>query len=752
MESLVKHSHARFPDRVVVIITLIAMGWSGGAFPAQPPPAAVQPTVEEAQKSPLVDPTTPEALFDAVVLMIDLGRPNLARAYMQRLLRLKPDDAALLRMRDKHGPAGFLRLANLVSLQPESVTLLQAMNSGFARFAADTERIDRLINELEGPPTVRDAAILQLRSGGALVVPRLIQQIGDVTKTTVRELLTYALVGLGPDVVEPMLAVLDAPDPDLRSAAVQVLGRLGNQKTATHLWYSAFSQQETPGVRVAAREALARLLPDDRDGAARLSLGQALRALEAGARRRLAGKDRGAADDQGKVVVWRFDVNAARLVRESAGAADAALFTGSRLAQQALALSPENPRLQTLFLALVLTRERAATPWNQALGRGEGTAFDTALLAGDEVLQSVLADALREGNATAAVAALEVLRQLATRNDLHDKYGGPSHLAAALNYPDPRVQFSAAMVIVEIDPRRPFVGSSRVVPILGRALRNDASRHAVLAGPKPAEASSLAGLVEQAGYVTVITSSGRRLFKEVAARGNVELIVLDANVTRWSLSQTVANLRADARTASIPIVVVGDVRRIASVERLRDRHRLMLYMSRPANLKGLSDRLAPFLKGLAGAALSAAERGERARAAVSLLGYLADARGRGVLDLRPAEAGLLEACEKPELVDGAVYALAAIPTASAQDRLALILVQPQISTGTKESAAAHLGFHVQTHGLLLKASRLDEIRKAHAAAKSDAIRSALAGVIGTLRPTAGLVGKRLRAYRVPGAK
>ncbi len=262
----------------------------------------------------------------------------------------------------------------------------------------------------------------------------------------------------------------------------------------------------------------------------------------------------------------------------------------------------------------------------------------------------------------------------------------------------------------------------------------------------------MAGILGQAGYETTIASTGRRLFKEVAARGNVELIVLDANVTRWSLSETVANLRADARTASIPIVVVGDSRRIASVERLRDRYRLMLYVSRPANLKGLSVRLGPFLKGLTGAALSAAERAERARAAVSLLGYLADTRRGGVLDLRPAEAGLREACEKPELIDGAVYALAAIPTATAQDRLAVILIQPQVPDATKESAAAHLGFHIQTHGLLLNASRLDEIRTAHAAAKSAAIRSALAGVIGTLRPAAGLVGRRLRGYRVPSAK
>lgn len=740
------HSDATFKHVLIVIITLVA--GSGDTDSAQPQPAGA-PTVDAAENSPLADPTTPEALFDAVVLMIDLARPNLARVYLQRLQQLKPDDAALLRIRDKHGPAVFLRLANLRSLQPESVTLLGSMNNAFSRFAADTKRIDQLINELSGSPSVRDAAILQLRSGGALVVPRLIEQVGDVTDMTVRELLTYALVGLGPDVVAPLLGVLESTNPQLRSTALEVLGHLGTRETAVHLWFYAIDETQTPGVRFSAARAVARLVLNDVTRVAQLTRDQGLRSLEKAARRRLDGEEISPADDKGKTPVWRFDENAGRLVRGDADPRDAALFTGSRLAQQALILSPNNHRLQTLFLSLVLVRERAGTPWTEALQRGEGTAFDTALLAGGELVNAVLSDALQRGNSPAATSALEVLRHLATRHDLRDRRGGPSSLAAALNYPDPRVQFAATMAIVELDPRRTFVGASRVVPILGRALRNGGTRHAVLAGPNPAETSKLAGLMEQAGFETLIATSGRRLFKEAARRGNVQLIVLDARVTGWSLSETVANLRADARTKSIPIVVVGDSRRIASVERIREHDRLMTYLPRPGNLKGLTDRLTPFLAGLASPPLSARERGERARAAVSLLGYLADARGGSVFDLRPAEAGLHEACDNPQLIDEAIYVLAAIPTATAQDRLAAIVLQPDAEESTRETAAAHLAFHIQTHGLLLSQARLGDVRTAQASEMAPGVRSALSAVIGTLRPGPGRSGKSLRLFRVP---
>ena len=95
----------------------------------QPPPAAGDQPADNQPAAPssplLTEPTSAGALFDAVVLMTDLGRPNLANGYLRKLLEMTPDDATLLAMRDKHGPAVFLRLSNLVSLQPGSVVLLE---------------------------------------------------------------------------------------------------------------------------------------------------------------------------------------------------------------------------------------------------------------------------------------------------------------------------------------------------------------------------------------------------------------------------------------------------------------------------------------------------------------------------------------------------------------------------------------------------------------------------------------------------
>ena len=736
----------------VGLCAIVASSATSRAQPAAQPPAqpAAQPA---AQQSPLLsEPTTADALFDAVVLMVDLARPELARIYMQNLLALNPDDAALLAMRDKHGPAVFLRMANLEYLQPGSVTLLERMNASFARFAGDTARIDRLISELGGPPSVRDAAILQLRSGGALVVPRLVEQIGDVQDEATRELLSYSLTRLGPDVVPPLLAVLESPEANLRTTALEVLGHVGSRKTAVQLWYFAVDANQPPGVRVAAAEAVARLTLGASGRASDLSRNMALRALEQGARVRLAGGERAVAGADGKVTAWHFNTTENRLVGAPADPDDVALHLSIRLAQQALALSPENRRLQALVVSVLLTRSRTQTPWTRSLPRGAGTAYDTALLAGREVVSESLRDALQSGNATAAVAALEVMRSLATRHDLQSRGGTSAPLTGALNYPDLRVQFAAAMVIVETDPPKPFRGSSRIVEVLARALESTDTPRAVLAGPKPDQVNALAGLVGQSGYEAEIASSGRNAFRSAAGRGDVQLVVLDANVIQWSLSETVANLRADSRTAWIPIAVVGNPMRIASVERMISRDPLMVYIQRPANLKGLQDQLGPFISGLGTEPLSAVERGELSRAAVDLLGFLADGRRATVFDLRPAEAGLHAAIQVPELADGAIYAMAAIATTSAQDRLATTALQPDLAEGTRERAAAQLAFHIQKHGVLLAGTRVQQLQQVHAEEASPAVKSSLAAVLGTLGPSAARIGQRLRAVPLPAPR
>ena len=498
-------------------------------------------------KSPLLEePASPDAMFDSVVLMVELARPLLARQYLDKLMAAQPDEATLLRLRDKHDPAIFLRLADLEYLQPNSVRLLERMNAAFRKAASDPVRVDRLIDDLQGSPAQRDVAVLQLRAGGALVVPRLVNRIRELNMPGQQELLQYVLVRLGKVVIPPLIAVLENEDPNLRATVIQVLGRVGDRSVAAHLWYYAAADGQAPGVHVAAREALARLVFGDVRRADRLDRSTVIAELVRESERHLSGHVTWKTGSDGKVRLWQYDSGSEKQLSEVVVAPnEATLYLGSRFAQQTVTLSPRNRTAQALFLSLVLARDRERTGWDQPLPHGAGTAHNLALLSGRDVLNEVLRTSMHHGNAAAAVSALEVMRESSGYHDLVSRSHLPSPLVGALNYPDRRVQYSSAVVIAELDPPEMFRGSPRVVEILRSAIKSSHTAHVVVSGPDASVASNLAGLFNKIGFRSLLAATGREAFKSAVSRDDVELVVLDANVVRWGLTETVANLRKE---------------------------------------------------------------------------------------------------------------------------------------------------------------------------------------------------------------
>jgi hypothetical protein len=137
----------RMPDtsRKPVVLLFLACFLLGGsaAFAYQPEPAPENDEVEEPEPAPeevsplLFEPETAEQYFDAVLISLRLALPNLARQYLEGFMELEPDDEVLLELRDRHGPAVFLNLANQRELRPLSTELLDRVNAAFRRRAED---------------------------------------------------------------------------------------------------------------------------------------------------------------------------------------------------------------------------------------------------------------------------------------------------------------------------------------------------------------------------------------------------------------------------------------------------------------------------------------------------------------------------------------------------------------------------------------------------------------------------------------
>ena len=228
---------------------------------AAPPAAADGANPKPAVDSPLVvEPKTPEAIFEAIVLMVELARLDVARVYLQKFMETDPPDDLLLALREKHGPGIFLKFANLKELQPLSLELLKRNNAAFARFARDPNRLDALLKDLvSGTVEQKTTAQFQMQTAGVHVVPALISALGNPAYANSQSVFVDMLALIGDDAVAPLEAALISPDMRIRHAAIQALGLIHNTDAIPHLLRFA-GQTEPSEEKESASKAIATIL------------------------------------------------------------------------------------------------------------------------------------------------------------------------------------------------------------------------------------------------------------------------------------------------------------------------------------------------------------------------------------------------------------------------------------------------------------------------------------------------------------
>ena len=716
---------------------------------AQPPAANAADSLEP--ESPLLEePKTPEEIFNAVDLMVRLARPRLARRYLEKFMAAKPKVAILLKLRDKYGPAIFLKLAQMEELQPLSDRLLNQVNDAFRRQGADPKRLDALIADLSKSVQEREVALIALRSAGAVVVPRILQHLGDPEQAKQHDLLLYTLTRLGNPVIPPLLGALDAPNEHLRGVAIETLGWIGSRDVAPYLWYHAFAPSQPAGIQAAAQQALARITDASPGDVKKVSSYGVAGELKRAALEHFELKYPWQVDeDDGTVHLWSWRAKQKTVGLSKVSPDAASLYIGTRLARQALEISPERSDLQALFVALTLASDRHRVGSDKPLPTGPGTAHDLALTAGREIVADALRQSLNSGNAASAQAALQVLSQIATRHQLYSTDSRKSPLVSALNYPDSRVQFTAANTIMQLDPDKPFRGANRVVSILSRALNDDGVARAVVVDANTQRGSGVAGLLDQLGYDSMIAATGKDGFHIASDRMDVELIVLDINTIRWGLSQTIANLRADARTAATPIVIYGPAPMRSRVERLIERTPLVTYIIKSVTAENLNTQLKPFLETIKSPPPTQQQRIQQRQMAAFWFAHIANGKRTKLFDITPAEKALFAAVNEKNLADDVLTALSAIPTRTAQERFQEVAISENRDPRLRETAAVQLAFHIQRFGLLLSKQKVDEVMASRQKAQDPDLATALTSVVGSLKPNAGRVDSQLKQFPLP---
>jgi hypothetical protein len=169
-----------------------------------------QPAAGAASPLP-AEPQTPEQLFDAVLLTLQLNRPDVARRYLEAFVAAAPGDDYLLELRNRYGTATFMQLARTKELQPASQELLDRVRQAAQSRMADAAVIDRLIDQLTGTAREREQALMELKHLREYSVPHLFRRVVDEQRPISEPLAVSTMALMGDHAVMPLIGALPGP-------------------------------------------------------------------------------------------------------------------------------------------------------------------------------------------------------------------------------------------------------------------------------------------------------------------------------------------------------------------------------------------------------------------------------------------------------------------------------------------------------------------------------------------------------------
>ena len=289
-------------------------------------------------------------------------------------------------------------------------------------------------------------------------------------------------------------------------------------------------------------------------------------------------------------------------------------------------------------------------------------------------LSTLLHKSMQDGYESAAIALLQLLgttpsSSLVFQRGLQGDVNQPAPLVQALTHSNRRLRFAAAAALHQINPPASFDGASRLAETLGYFATATGQPYVLVAHPNISYAGKLAGVFSGHGYKTRAVDNERDLLEQAAASPDIEFVLISDAMNRWSVWSLIEMLRANPKTARLPVVVLGRRDRMAEVEQLAGEHARVMAWVENLTVEDLSS-LVPRVAALAGRdAISADRRLEQGEAALKWLNQrMASDRTDGTPIVRQQDR-LMAALNHTALAPDAILALAEIGSPESQSAL-----------------------------------------------------------------------------------
>ena len=682
-----------------------------------PPAAEPAPTLAEyARRDPAIAAvlelprTTASQQLRAILMLIDLGHPEVAAQVVPELLAAKLDDAQKTALVGEFGTAKFLKLIRLDRAGGEGAEgqtadagplaglreFAQACIAAADAAAKDPARIAKLLADLNAPTEEeRYAARVDLRAAGDNGMIAAVHALAEAKDETTRGNLLAALADMQPAIEAPLLALLADSQGQLRRDAAELAGHL--HVAAALPWLSTIAVASSDSSAAsAARTAIAQLgYPEPTITEVQKLLRDRLAAIKSTP---IATIDEGIAGRW-----WSWNPQTKELVSATYAVPQLRALTAARLARalsEVGGMIDPNDRRAVLLYSL----EESAL-----LDRDADDALKQVVAAMTPAdLSAALAKAAKEQYTAAAVQIAEELGRRGDTSVLVSNGGLPSPLAAALASSDRSLRFAALGAIMQLNPQRSFPGASEVANSLWYFVGGAGEPTAVVAAPAMLVASDWAGKLRGLGYDATPVRTGRDALItaiDPAVAPRLGIVVLDSDIGQPKLGEVVYQLRVSDLTADAPILIASSGPRLAAAQHVAQANELVYAMPRPHGDGALATLVEETLA-LRPLPLAPTEvRTAQAKQALEWIAKLLAADAP--YDELKRDAHLLDrTLLMPELAGPSVAALAALGTSESQTMLVDFASLGTLPIETRQATAEALAASVAKFGVQLKRNQI----------------------------------------------
>jgi len=729
---MIRHTNNSFTALVLILMGATCAAAQATAVPPETASGSSQIVIRALLAA---KPTTPVEVVRAARVMLDLGQPAQALPLLQRLAAKKLSDEEAAELLRTVGSASLLRLTRERELAAVAGPFSSAVFDGANRFARDPARLAELIKRLSGAnPLERANVVEELRPGGDASVVALVGVLADNARAAEHQQMRAALVELGTVSSAPLVAVLSTADPQLLTSVIEILGDLGDTSIADYLLGPGLSPTAPPDVAVAGRRALQRYfrrVPTANQAAAHVAR-RAQQSLDAVRRPDL---DTEPGVEQ-QPVAWQWDDKAKTLSGERISRPLYELLQGVQFAADAQRLEPQSENLKRLHL--VALAQAIAYAGDDA-GVAARIAAARSVLSHSSIaeLQDLLSYCLDKDHPAAASVAV---RQLAESGDVHLLQAHTpqeSALVKALRHPSRDLRFAALGAIMQLDPREPYPGSSRVADGLEFFARSTGVPRALAAATSAEEAARIGGLLAALGYEADVATDVAGVLRQARRAGDYEVIFVDSALAMPAGGQLLQLLRSDSRLARIPVAVVSLAEEFPEVERVTRRFPLCLAVMRTHNPAGTKFELNRLLQSTGGSVTPGDVRRAQGAQALEWIARLAAER-ETVYDVQRFDAAVIASLDATGMAPAAISALARLDTANSQRALVDLASRPAAPVETRTSAAQAFADSVARRGTLLTSDEiLRQYDRYNASERQDAAtQRVLASLLDTIEARA----------------